>query len=64
MPSTANKGKGQIADESSKVPSEMRRLFIQDISGIKKTALQVKANMVMREEEMSSCREQATLFEE
>ena len=42
----------------------MTRVFLGEVHTAKRTALQIRADLVRREEEYVQCREQAALFEE
>ena len=51
-------------DQFESMPQVIRKIFLKDLTRVKRYALQVKANLVWREEELSQSREQASLFEE
>ena len=59
VPSQNNKVglRSEFDDSAIMMPLVLRKLFTQDIQRIKTNALQVKQNMIMREEELSQCRE-------
>ena len=51
-------------EDIAKLPLNLRKLFQTPLSLVKSCALQVKANMMLREDELSQIREQATYQEE